>query len=175
LPLVLGEHQEQLRDAATESEHVEVRQLLARDLDAQDVVRPAPQVVRGRRAQRQGRDFPQVEPAVEGRVQDLPVADDRLLAVPAERVRLVVGPDAQRVAVDVGLAVAVGDDDIAALEAADRAPDLHHLADGAVAGVDLATAGLRDVRRVGEGGVIDVVLRRDREDLQANVAVPQVG
>src|SRR5205807_2673850 len=68
---------------------------------------------------RKGGDLPEVEAAVHGRLDDLPVADDRLLGVPADGFGLVVGPDAQREAELVRLAVAVGDDDVAGLEVGD--------------------------------------------------------
>jgi len=129
-------------------------------------------VIGGRRAQGQRRDLPEREAAGERRGHDLPVADDRLLGIPADRLGLVVGPDAQRIAVGVGLAVAVGDDDVASLEARHVAADLDDLADGGVARIDLAAAQLGDVDRVGGRGVGQVVLGRDHEDPQPDVARP---
>ena len=65
-PSDLGEHQEELGDAAAEAHHVEHGELLAADLEAEDAQGAAPEVVGGGRAQGQGGDLPQVEPAVEG-------------------------------------------------------------------------------------------------------------
>ena len=45
-----------------------------------------------------------------------------------------------------------------------------HLADRTVAGIDLAAAQLGDVDRVGEDGVIDVVLERHGQNAQVDVA-----
>ena len=64
---------------------------------------------------------------------------------------------------------------IAGLEARHLGADLEHLAEGAVARVDLAAArGLGDVVRVGEHRVVDVVLGRGRQDPQVHVARPEL-
>ena len=158
------QHQEQLGHAAAEAEHVEGRLALPRHLDAVDGEGPTPQVIGGRRPQGQGGDLPQVEPAVERRGDDLPVADHRLLGIPAHRLRLVVSPDAQREPELVGLAVAVGDDDVAGREPVDLGAHVDHLAHGRVSRVDAPAPQLGDVDGVGERRVVDVVLSRDGED-----------
>ena len=116
-------------------------------------------MIGGRGAQGQRRDFPEIEAAVEGRLHELPIAYDAFLGVPADRVWLVVCPDAERVAVFVGLAVAVGDDDVADLELGDFATHFHHFAYGGVSGIDLAAAEVRDVDRIRRRGVGQVVFR----------------
>src|SRR5690606_8137396 len=97
-----------------------------------------------------------------------------LLRVPADGVGHVVGPDAQREAEPVRVTVAVGDHDVARGERADVGTHLDDLADRGVARVHLAAAGLGDVDGVGRGGVVDVVLGGDREDLQLDVVRPEV-
>jgi hypothetical protein len=169
VPLVAGEHQEQLRHASAEAQDIEASELLARNLETEDPQTAAPEVIGRGGAQRQRGDLPEIQTAIEGRRQDLPVTDHGLLPVPADGVGLVVGPDAQGIAVGVGLSVAVGDDDVAGLEARDVASHGEHLADGAVAREDLAPAELGDVHGVGEGGVIDVVLRRCDQDPQVDI------
>ncbi len=62
------------------------------------------------------------------------------------------------------------DDDVAGLDGRDLGSDGQHLAERAVPRVDLPAARLRDVDGVGEDRVVDVVLGRDREDLQVHVA-----
>ncbi len=73
------EHQEELRDAAAEAEHVHRREMLFGNLQPEDALGTAPEVIGGGRAQGQGGDLPEVEPAFERRVDELPVADDGLL------------------------------------------------------------------------------------------------
>src|SRR5690606_27799940 len=88
VPFGAREHQEQLRDAAAEAEDVQLREVLARHLDAEDPERAPPEVVRGRRPKRQRGDLPEVQPAVERRADELPFPDDRLLRVPTDGIRL---------------------------------------------------------------------------------------
>ena len=115
--LGLRQHQEEFADSAAEAQDVERRELFARDLEPEDAEPSPPQVVRGRRAQRKCRHLPEAQAAVEWRLDELPLADHGLLAVPADGVVGVVGPDPVRVAVLVGAAVAVGDDNVALREA----------------------------------------------------------
>ncbi len=61
------------------------------------------------------------------------------------------------------------DHDVADLEPLHLGADRDHLAERAVARVDLAAARFGDVHRVGERGVIDVVLGRRGEDAQLDV------
>jgi hypothetical protein len=63
----------------------------------------------------------------------------------------------------------MGDDDVARLEARHIRADLEHFRNGAVAGIDLAAPRLGDVRGIGEGRVVDVVLRRNGQDPQVDV------
>jgi hypothetical protein len=126
------------------------------------------------RPQRKRGDLPHRQSAVERRRDDLPLADDRLFRVPADRLGLVVGPDAQREAELVGLAVAVGDHDVARRDLRHALADFDHLADGGVAGVDLAAARVGDVDRVRGRGVVDVVLGRRGDDAQPHVGRPDV-
>jgi hypothetical protein len=74
------------------------------------------------------------------------------------------------IAVRVGLAVAVRDDDVADREPRHLGADADDLSEGGVAGVDLAAAHLRDVHRVGESRVVHVVLAGDGQDAQVHVA-----
>ena len=69
----------------------------------------------------------------------------------------------------------MGDDDVAGREPLDLAADLEHLAHRRVAGIDATTPQLGDVHRVGQGGMTDVVLGRDGEDAQVDIAGPEVG
>ena len=66
-------------------------------------------------------------------------------------------------------------DDVAGLELRDARADGEHLADGRVAGVDLAAADVGDVHGVGERRVVDVVLAGDGEDAQVHVASGRPG
>ena len=126
-------------------------------------------MIGGRGAQGQRRDLPEVQAAVEGRLHELPVADDTFLGVPTDRVGLVVCPDAERIAVFVGLAVAMGDDDVADLELRDFATDFRHFADGGVAGIDLAAAEIGDVDRVRRRRVGEVVFGGNGEGAELDV------
>ena len=169
-----GEHQEELAHAAAEAHHVEHGVLAARDLDAIDLHPPAPQVVGRRGAQRQGRHLPEAQATVERGLVDLPLLDHRLFGVPADRVRRVVCPDRVRVAVLVRIAVGVGDDDVAGLEVRYVGAHREDFADRRVAGIDLAAAGLHDVDGVREHGVIHVVLPGDGQDLEMDIAPPDL-
>ena len=170
-----GQHEEELGHTAAEPQNVEGRLAFTRHLQAVDAEGPSPHVIGGGRPQRQGGDLPQVQTAVEWRLDDLPVADNRLFGVPAGGLGLVVGPDAQREAKLIRLAVAVGDDDVAGFEVGDGGAHVEHLAERGVTGVDAPAARLGNVDGVGRGGVGDVVLGRHREDAQVYVGRSDVG
>ncbi len=65
--------------------------------------------------------------------------------------------------------VAVRDHDVSDLELRDPLADFDDLAQGRIARKDLPAAHLGHVDRVGQCGVADVVLGRNREDLEADI------
>ena len=75
MSLAAGEHQEELGNSPAEAEYVQGGLAFARNLQAVDPERSAPHVIGGGSAQRQGRDFPEVEAAIERRTNQLPVLD----------------------------------------------------------------------------------------------------
>ena len=84
----------------------------------------------------------------------------------------IVRPDRLGVAVLVGRGVGVGNDDVAWMEVGDIGAHRENFAHRRVAGVDLAAAGLHDVDGVREYGVVHVVLARDGQDLEMDIAPP---
>src|SRR5262249_12531534 len=95
----LREHEEQLADAAAEGQHCPPRASLDRHLEAKEAERATPELIRRGRGERQRSHPPERQPALERRLDPLPLADDGLLAVPADRLGLIVRPDPQRIAV----------------------------------------------------------------------------
>ena len=128
-----------------------------------------PQVVGGRSPQWKRRDLPEIEPAIQWCGNQLPVADNGLFGVPAHRVVGVVGPDSQWVAELVGNSVAVGDDDIARPEALHVIAHGEYFPDSAVTRVNLPPPVLRDIGRVRESSVLDIVFGGNREDSHVDV------
>ncbi len=173
--LCFSEHEEELRDAAAETENVQAGDFFARHFDVEDVASATPEVIGRRRAQWQGGNLPKAESALEGRFDELPLTDHRFFPIPPDRLRLIIGPNSQRVAVHVWFPVAVGDDDVARLETGNPFSNFKHLGERAVSGVDLPVSDLDDVYRIGERGVVHVVLRGDRQDAKVNITPPQRG
>ena len=101
---------------------------------------------------------------------ELPIADDCFFGVPAHRIGLIVCPDAKRIAVGIGISVAMRENDVADLETRDVHPNLDDFSDRRVTGIDLAATGVRNIHGVREGGMGDVVFGRDHEDANLYIA-----